>query len=430
MNTLTAVKPLAISACVFLLGITAPLTLAQELKLTPEEQVKLKTLTDFLQKSDDFLPTVNRIDPSSLPMTLPYDLVLDHIVVDVAIGDSEALPFMFDTGAPTYISQEISDSTPGDTIIETVGAAGGGQLIWSPLRKVPSIKVESGPTLMDATAQVGWEPESGLYCVSPHGLLGAPAMRNAVWQIDYGAKHITVAESVNQLDHIKGAIELPFTTKPNSLSPSPQVELGVGNGTLTFLVDTGGGIPLTINTKDLAEVGIEVPANAPMSLNLAGGAAGSFEIKLAGMQLPVKIGDKKINTTVFVGDGMAPTTAGNMGHMFLKNFIVTFDWTEKKMYLKPLTKDGSVELISDAQAAGIGMQGDKVIINSLAVGGPSDKAGLSLGEIVTKVDGKEVENISLEAYCNLLKTKPQSVTTKSGKTYEIGTIEGFFTQRR
>lgn len=402
---------------------------AQERELTPGEQAKLDKLTAFMKKAGEFLPMVNRIDKSSLPITFPFETVLDHIVVDVAVGDGKALPYMLDTGAPTYVTQAISDASPGEVLVETVGAAGGGALIWNPLQRLPSMTVENSLTIEDATAQIGWEPESGLYCVTPHGLLGAPAMRNAVWQINYGTGEITVAASVSQLDHIKDTIELPFTVKPNTLSPSPRVELGVGNGTLSFLVDTGGGIPLTINTKDLAEVGIEVPADAPVSVNLAGGAAGSFEIRLAGMQLPVKVGGREITTTVFVGDGMAPTTAGNMGHMFLKNFVVTFDWSENKMYLEPLATDGSVELISDVQAAGIGMEDGKVIVNSLALGGPAEKAGLSLVNVVTKVDGKSVEGINLDTYCDIQKSKPQSITTEAGKTYDIGTIEGFLSSK-
>jgi len=230
---------------------------------------------------------------------------------------------------------------------------------------------------------------------------------------------------VDQLDHVKDAIELPFKVKPNSLSPSPQVDLGVGSGTLTFVVDTGGGIPLTINTKDLAQVGIEVPDGAPVSVDLAGGAGGTFETRLAALRLPVKVGDRELTTTVFVGDGMAPTTAGNMGHLFLKNFIVTFDWSSNMMYLAPLAEDGSVELLADAQAGGIGLQGSKVIVNALALGGPAERAGLSLGDVVTQVDGKVVEGISLDDYCEILKSKPQSVTTAAGQTYDIGTIEGF-----
>ncbi|TXS90776.1 PDZ domain-containing protein [Parahaliea maris] len=409
---------------------TATLSVAafsQAPELTPEEQEKLHKLTAFLESVNEFLPTVNRVDVSSLPITMSYRDVLDHVVVDVAVGDGEALPFMFDTGAPTYITKEISEANPGEVVIETVGAAGGGKLIWSPLERLSSMAVEGKLSIEDPTVQIGWEPDSGLYCITPHGLLGAPAMRNAVWQVNYGTGEITVAASADQLDHIDGAIELPFSVKPKTLSPSPQVELGVGNGTLTFLVDTGGGIPLTINTKDLASVGVEVPANAPVSVNLAGGAGGTFEIKLAGLQLPVNVGGRQINTTVFVGDGMAPTTAGNMGHMFLKNFVVTFDWSQNKMFLDPLAEDGSVEPMSDAKAAGIGLQNGSVIINSLALGGPADKAGLKLGDIVTRVDGNSVEDIALDDYCELLKTQPQSVTTAAGKTYDIGTIKGFLT---
>lgn len=430
MNIVSVAKQLAAPVCALLLTAAVPAAVvAEDLKLTPEEQVKLNKLTAFLKKTDEFLPTVNRIEKSSLPITFPFETVLDHVVVDVAVGDGKAVPYMFDTGAPTYITRAISDANPGEVLIETVGAAGGGTLIWNPLRRLPSMTVENSLKITDATGQIGWEPDAGLYCITPHGLLGAPAMRNAVWQINYGSGEITVAASVSQLEHIKEAIELPFTVKPNTLSPSPRVELGVGNGTLTFVVDTGGGIPLTINTKSLEKVGIKVPADAPISVNLAGGAAGTFEIKLAGLQIPVKIGDRKITSTVFVGDGMAPTTDGNMGHMFLKNFVVTFDWSTNKMYLEPLAKDGNVELLSDVQAAGIGLQDGKVIVNSLAVGGPAEIAGLSLGEVVTKVDGKSVEGINLDTYCDIQKTKPQSVTTEADRTYDVGTIEGFLSRK-
>ena len=79
-----------------------------------------------------------------------------------------------------------------------------------------------------------------LYCVTPYGLLGAGGMMNGVWQVDYGAGEITVASSVDQLEHIDGAITVPFTPQPG-LSPTPLVELPVGNGKLLFIVDTGGG---------------------------------------------------------------------------------------------------------------------------------------------------------------------------------------------
>lgn len=401
-------------------------TSAPDYKLGPEEQLKLKKLTEFLAKAEEFLPTVNQIDKTKLPATFPFDLILDHIVVDVAVGDSEALPFMFDTGAPTFITPAIAKTHGGDVIIETVSAAGGGKLLWTPMQSVASLKVENSLSITNATAEAGWKPGASLYCVTPHGLLGAPAMRNAIWQINYDTKNISVAASLDQLDHIEGAIKLPFTVKPNTLSPSPRVELGVGNGTLTFIVDTGGGIPLTINTAALAKVGLKVPDDAPVGATLAGGAAGSFESRLAGMTLPLKVGNTEMTATVLVGNGMAPTTDGNMGHMFLKNFVVTFDWSTGTMFLDPLDKDGNIETISDAPAAGIGLQDGKVIVSSLALGGPADKAGLTLGETVTRVDGKNVDGISRDAFCALRYTKPQKITTEAGKTFDVSPIKGFF----
>ena len=89
---------------------------------------------------------------------------------------------------------------------------------------------------------------------------------------------------------------------------------------------------------------------------------------------------------------MAPTSDGNMGHLFLKNFIVTFDWTNSMMYLDPLAEDGSIELISNAVGAGVGIQDGKLIVNTLAIGGPADEAGLKSGDVVVEINGRSIKN--------------------------------------
>ncbi|MEA2026677.1 MAG: hypothetical protein U9O18_08290, partial [Chloroflexota bacterium] len=81
------------------------------------------------------------------------------------------------------------------------------------------------------------EPGNPLLCISEHGLIGASLMKEGVWQIDYDAGLVTIAEDTAGLEHIDGAIELPFTS-PTTMSPSPVVELTVGDGSLTFILDT------------------------------------------------------------------------------------------------------------------------------------------------------------------------------------------------
>ena len=121
-----------------------------------------------------------------------------------------------------------------------------------------------------------------------------------------------------------------------------------------------------------------------------------FEAPLTFLDVPIRFGDTEIVTPIVAADGMAPTANGNMGHSFLKNFVVTFDWSNDTMYLDPIAEDGTVPPLPDPPGAGFGLQDGKVIVNALAKGGPADEAGLKMGEVVSSVDGTSVEGISLD----------------------------------
>ncbi len=301
-------------------------------------------------------------------------------------------------------------------IIESAGRAGGNNLVWSPLMLMSELTIGGKLPVGQPTGEIGWSENNGFYCITPYGLIGAPLMRNAVWQIDYGAQEITVAADVSQLDHIEGAIAIPFQIKENTASPTPSIELGVGDGTLTFVVDTGGGIPPTINTADLASAGVELPENAPKSNALAGGAAGAFGMQMTVSTLPIRFGDRELKVPVTVGDGMAPGFAGNMGHTFLKNFVTTFDWATQTIHLDLLFEGDTLPALPSPSAASIGFNSDGVYVSSIPQGGPADQAGLTLGETITTVDGKDVVGITQEEFCDLRETRASSITTEAKPT--------------
>jgi len=73
-----------------------------------------------------------------------------------------------------------------------------------------------------------------LSCLADAGIIGASLMQEAIWQIDYGAQRLTIAASVEELDHVEDAIRLEFTPASDA-SPSPLVSLPAGEGTLTRL---------------------------------------------------------------------------------------------------------------------------------------------------------------------------------------------------
>lgn len=397
---------------------------------TDEDKAKLLALKKFVENRDAFFPTVNLIDKSKLPVTFPFVDVAKHPVVDVTVADGKPLPFMFDTGAPTIVKQELAKAYGGDVIVETLSAAGGGIMSWNPLRLYPKLTIGGVVTITKAMGEAPWKAPGALYCVSPHGLLGAPAMSNAVWQINYDTKKIIAAASVDQLDHIKDAIKIPFV-RGNGLSPTPHLQLGVGNGKLDFLVDTGGGIPLSINKADFAKIGVEIPKDAPTADNLAFGAGGAFASPMTFVEVPIKLGDTELVVQATVGEGTAPGANGNIGHAFLQNFVVTIDYTTDTLYLDPRFEGNRVPQLEPPSGAGVLWADGKLIVSAVPKGSSAGEAGLTVGQVVTKVDGKGVEGITLDDYCaTIFGAKHQTITTEDGKTYDASPIEGFYARKK
>jgi hypothetical protein len=254
-------------------------------------------------------------------------------------------------------------------------------------------------------------------------------MQHAVWQVDYGTKQISVAGSVDQLEHIDGAIALPFTiNEANKMSPMPHVILPVGNGEIEVIVDTGGGIPLAIEPAQLAAVGVELPADAPTFRTLSGGAAGAFEGQAQYARLPIMLGDTELSVPVVVAAGMGAGAGGNIGHMFLKNFVATFDFPNQMLYLDPLFDGTAVPDLADPAGVGFSLQDGQVLVSSVLKGSSAEQQGAKVGDVITQVDGSSVEGISADDYCARFATTTthETVTTASGATYDARPIEGFW----
>jgi membrane-associated protease RseP (regulator of RpoE activity) len=136
----------------------------------------------------------------------------------------------------------------------------------------------------------------------------------------------------------------------------------------------------------------------------------------------MKLGDTEVTLPVAVGDVVAGF--GNIGNAFLSQFVVTFDWSTKSLYLDPIAADGSVGTAAP-YAGGIGWDGKNLVINKVVKGSPAEQAGMKLGDVVSIVDGKKVA--TRHDFCAVI-TGPHPVTieTADGKTYDIGIDEDFF----
>ena len=368
--------------------------------------------------------TIGTIDRSQLPRTVGVRDVADHVVVDVAFGADGPHAFMLDTGAPTDLAETLRDRVGGPTIAEIQTDPVGGAQVTQELFPIDAMSVD-GLDVTDVVAIEGWVgPDNPLSCITESGLVGANAMADAVWQIDYEAGTATVASSAEGLDHIEGAIALDFQPTPG-LSPTPIVAVPYGPAGFIFVVDTGSDAGLIAPPEQLTAAGIEMPTDAPTERIRAAGAAGAIDLTARYVPTRLELGGVAIEYPIAAVD-IGTQGLGNMGNAFLSEFVVTFDWAGRKLYLDPVAEDGTIDP-PERSSAGLGWDGSRIAVHRLQDGSPAAEAGLQLGDVVSAVDGRDVSQATRDDFCALMTGPPPStIRTEGGASYDIAPMADFF----
>jgi hypothetical protein len=367
------------------------------------------------------------LEPLEQPVTVPLREVAGHLVVDAALGSAgEPTGLILDTGAPVILASDLVQRFGGDPAGSIMSASIDGQVTTSDVVPIPSLRL-GGATFRDVGAVSGFiEPDSPLACSSDRGLLGASLMQQAVWQIDSAADVVTIAPSVAGLDHIAGAIAIPFE-RGSEASGSPIIELPAGAGRLRFLVDTGSNGWLSVHPDDLEGTGASLAADAPATDTLGVGASGTFETRLAWTALDLVLGDLALPATPIATTDSIASGQGNIGNAFLSNFIVTVDWTADTLYLEPLETAPRPE--APASVA-LGWGGEGLIVGAITVGAPGT-AGLELGQGVIAVDGVDVTGATFDDFCREYQNGPGGrfeITAAADPpvSVEVAPVEGFY----
>ena len=275
------------------------------------------------------------VQQGSLPQTVPLRLVAGHLMVDVTLGDGPPVPMLLDTGAPTSLS------TP---LAARIGAAPSRSIVVrtpdghvTRMSTVSIRELRLGPvTFRDVGAALDVvPPESDLADVAGNGIIGADLMAEAVWQIDYAARRLTIATSVEDLDHVDGAVSLPFTPASAS-SQSPLIHLGIGSGRSAFLVDTGSDGGLALHPEDLARVGLDIGSAHPPERATIATATGSHEAGVSAVPARVRFSHEPARPMSVLASDILTPGMGLAGNEFLADHVLTIDWPARRIYLDPV----------------------------------------------------------------------------------------------
>jgi hypothetical protein len=316
------------------------------------------------------------------------------IVVKVNI-DGKDYDFIFDSGAANCVTKELADvlklkPVVDQTAVDSEGKKGGIQFAM-----IKELKLGNISFCNTAAAIIDLKAVPELACLKVDGLIGGNLMRKAFWQLDYVKQQITFASNIDSLKVPVSASSFSF--KP-LLSGTPMVDVEVdGVKCDENIFDTGSSGGVTLSAPSFKKIKNKNP-NFKYIRGIGSSSAGLYG---AGFDTCYYAKVYFKAGTLILNDHIVEfkRETGNLGSDFFKDFIVTMDWKQNKIWFVPQVKE-----ILHWETFGFVVQKakNKLTVTFLIENSPASEAGLNLGDEVIFVNEKDYGSMSDEDYCNMV----------------------------
>jgi hypothetical protein len=317
------------------------------------------------------------------------------IVVKVTIGGKE-YNFIYDTGAVNAVTKELAEALHLKPILDQTAQDSEGKKGGIKFALIDELKLGKISFLNTSAAIIDLNAVPELACLHVDGLIGANMMRKAFWQINYVKHSLIVASSMDSLSVPENAFSFPF--KPViSGTPIVEVELN-GIKSKGNIFDTGSTGEITLSSPTFKNVLKQNPGFKYLR-GIGSSSAGLYgkgnDTNYMAKTDMLKMGNLLINNRVieFKRDD------GNLGSAFFKDYIVTLDWKQNKIWFAPQPKN---EQEWDTFGFSATKDNKKLIVSYLIENSPAALAGIKLGDEVISVNGKNYTNMEVEDYCEML----------------------------
>jgi hypothetical protein len=325
--------------------------------------------------------------------SVPFELVDNHVYLDVTLNGKGPYHFIFDTGGQNVIdpavAQEIGAVAAGSAQGGGVGAATEA-VGFAP---VSSLRVGGAELRDQLFAVLPVRAGFGIAGSVPvDGLIGAEVL----------ARFVTVFDYAND----KVVFKLPGATPAGTSIPfvfsgtQPEIPCAIDHIATQCTIDSGSRSSLDLLAPFLAAYPAVLPATltAPglNGFGVGGGDVGRLgrlaSLEMGGFDLPDLVAGYSVATA---GAFAVPGIAANIGGGVLRRFTVTYDYPHQTMSLIP---NGALSEHDSYERSGMFLinQG-KVVVASVRPGTPAAAAGIAKGDAITSIDGMSGAQLTLGA---------------------------------
>ncbi len=359
--------------------------------------------------------------------TAPFQLINNHIYLDVSIDGKPAFPVLFDTGGLNVLVPDQVERLGLKAAGKLQGRGAGEGSEDLALTKVGEIRI-GDVYLKDQSFFV--LPLQGLDKVEGapvHGLIGYEVFKRFVVRLDY-AKRLATFTLPGAFQAEAGVAAVPFTF--DERTPLVEGELDGIKG--SFSLDTGSRATLTLNGPFAEKNGLRAKYGAHYEAmsgwGVGGGVrsvlarAGSFRIGAVEASSPV------IDIALSKRGAFAkPYLAGNIGGGLLKRFTVTLDYSRKRLYLVPNESYSRPEGW-DRSGLWLNRAEGGFRVEQVEPATPGAEAGLAAGDLLLAIDGRAASDLSLSDLRLRLRAEPPgtrlalTVRKEDGSTKDLSLV--------
>lgn len=303
---------------------------------------------------------------------------------DAMLNGQGPFRFIFDSGASMNVltpavAQQLG-LHPEGPVIQAAGA--GSDSIPTQITRVDQVRI--GDLVLHDQAflilPMPWGDHPG-----PVAAVGYELMKRLLVTVDYENERL-IFDAPPSLSYSGKGMAVPL----EPTLPGIQVRASVNGASGVFGIDTGDEASLTVEQRFVAQHNL-VKQLSPHYHGYSGSGVGGAEPAAYYARVEtLRIGDVEVNHVIaFLCDGqaMSPENAGNVGTQILRQFKITFDVPHGVLYFEKNSNWGKPEVFNRAGIVIDSIQQDQKVMTVLP-GSPADIAGVAVGDIIIKIDGR------------------------------------------
>jgi hypothetical protein len=338
--------------------------------------------------------------------TVPFRLLNNHIYVAATVNGKGPYTFIVDTGGHTLLSPRLIKEVGLKTIGEAVTSGAGEGHGTTGFVHFDEIAI-GGVRLRDQDGFATDIYDKAIEGIPVDGMVGFELVRRMVTSIDYGHHSITFTQPDRFEASPNSGVRIPFVFYDHQ----PNVAGRIGDLPARFDIDTGSRSALDLTSPFVAAHQLRehfTRGTLAVTGYGVGGPARSYVVRMGSAAIgSINISNPVVGLSEASSGAFSdPNFDGNIGTALLKRFVVTFDYAKQFIYLKRIQPVPPDVDTFDRSGMWINAHGDGYEVMDVAARSAAAQAGLAVGDLITRVDGRGVAEAELSDFRQRLRTEP------------------------